>query len=202
MAEDCRGWLHKLSGGKAEGTAWGRRYGVLIGATLFYYPSEAAAAAEVQPGAVHLGGVSLGMRELTTGAKGVLRYEWAVNHPASGDVLVLAADSRSDRDRWMDAMRAASSGGGDGGGKPSVATPSAEAGGVEEGTAGLAADLAAAEAKADATAEQTAALQAEVSAARLALSTRRALFHWRARRQRQCFETLVAARREATAGGA
>ena len=38
-----QGFLHKLGGGATTGQAWKRRYSVLRGSTLLYFPTQAAA---------------------------------------------------------------------------------------------------------------------------------------------------------------
>ena len=80
-------WLHKLGGGKSEGSQWNRRFFSLHGSVLQYFKSEGAL---TRPnGAVLVEQCTVSAREESAAADGSLRWGFALVHPC-GDTLVLA----------------------------------------------------------------------------------------------------------------
>ena len=99
----CSGHLYKLGGGKSEGSNWKRRHFSLHGAVLRYNDSEPEPGeALVRPNGIALvDDCAVTERQETAGSDGSLRWEFALTHPC-GDTLVLAAETKAERERWLD----------------------------------------------------------------------------------------------------
>ena len=108
MAEtSCSGFLFKLGGGRSEGCNWKRRHFALHGAVLHYNDSEPEPGESfVKPNGIALiDDCAVAERQETAGSDGSLRWEFALTHPC-GDTLVLAAETRAERTRWLEALTA------------------------------------------------------------------------------------------------
>ena len=103
----CSGHLYKLGGGKSEGSNWKRRHFSLHGAVLRYNDSEPEPGeALVRPNGIALvDDCAVTERQETAGSDGSLRWEFALTHPC-GDTLVLAAETKAERERWLKALTA------------------------------------------------------------------------------------------------
>lgn len=201
------GFLWKLGGGAASGTAYNRRYFALFGSTLVYSEREmlrdmGGVIGNVS-GTVSLRNCAIVARDGTK-PSGKLVIE--ISHPG-GDVLVLAADSPSDRARWLDKLKVAAATpaqhmppGAPPPPPPLASGPAASAPAPNGDDAAHAAVARAREMLATAQrlhADQLAAChtaEARLASAKAGLQLRRALFHARARGLRQAFDVLIAAK--------